>query len=581
MEPDASVVLPLVVADVTSASKQANDFLKLYVAPPYTSFRHVDPHELTIKLQSLEDVLNSLPAQLLSPPSEPVAEMLLGVQDDIGKVRKRYDKLLGSVRDDIAKGKSYETRKWRFNKKKWRPKDLSMSLQHVKDLIEMAAIRLEPLRSVVSLTTRFFDATEYLIDGGLSPAGPSRQERLGGGGRGGRERGEAGRRGRRRRTASPMSTVTSIMSTGSWGGYRTGGNGENDNTATTTRSTRRIRTTASHIRSITSLGPANTTPTHTNNNNNSNDNSSSDNASPPSSPPCLRPATGVHLNDDYSSDENLGGGVTWDASTRRSQSMVQPETISTLSVAPALRSTHAQDFEDKQHAEDIYRRALSYFYGTDVAQNQIRAIELFQESVDLGHPPAMYMLATHYENGIEKVLEKNNSRAAELYEKAAFKGVKYNPKTREAFYKLACCLDEGFGIAKDEQRAIDMYQRASEIGHAMASYKLGQIYFNGRGVTVNKKRAYDMFFRASSGGIGEGTRMLAYYYENGVGETPVMKKRAVEMYEQAGAEGDEEAKERAKVLRRKWKRSFLKKEDVEKPPTIVDGEERNRRRRLF
>lgn len=204
-------------------------------------------------------------------------------------------------------------------------------------------------------------------------------------------------------------------------------------------------------------------------------------------------------------------------------------------------------------------------------------MELLQESTNLGHAPEMYMLATHYENGLENVLPKNSARAVQLYEHAAFKGAKYNPKTREAFYKLASCLDAGTGVEKDEQRATDMYQRAAEKGHAKAAFKLTKIYDNGAGVSVNKRRAYDLYFIASSGGVTEATKMLAYFYEHGVGKTPVIRRRAVELYEQARAEGDEEAAERAQLLRRKW-RSLPKTQ--ESPPSIVDAEERRRRRRV-
>lgn len=335
MESDARVVLPLVLADVVSAHAQANDFLKLYVAPPFSSYGQIDPHDLTLKLRAIEDDLNSLPTQLLTLLSEPVAAMLSGVQENIAKVRKRYEKLLASVREDIAAGRKYDERKGiaAVFRKKWKPKDLGMALHHVKHLIEMASIRLEPLRAAVSLTTRFFDAMQYLTGGALS-RGDASGGRSVGVGVGVGVGGETGGGGRRRRAPSPMSTVTDIMSTGSWGGHvgdLTGGEGGNGGGTTTRRGRPRIR-------AITSTGRAAAATTNNNNNNNNINDSDSDNEPPPR-PPRRRPATGVHLNDNIPYDEDIGGGKAWDASTRRSRSMVQPDTVATLSLALALRST--------------------------------------------------------------------------------------------------------------------------------------------------------------------------------------------------------------------------------------------------
>jgi len=51
------------------------------------------------------------------------------------------------------------------------------------------------------------------------------------------------------------------------------------------------------------------------------------------------------------------------------------------------------------------------------------------------------------------------------------------------------CYDNGIGVEKDEQKAVEWYQKAAEQGHAKAQNSLGWCYANGTGIDKNGQMA--------------------------------------------------------------------------------------------
>ena len=59
------------------------------------------------------------------------------------------------------------------------------------------------------------------------------------------------------------------------------------------------------------------------------------------------------------------------------------------------------------------------------------------------------------------------------------------------------CYESGIGIEPDEKKAIESYERATEMGDSEAMCILGEYYLNGVGVEEDKKKAVELFKRAS------------------------------------------------------------------------------------
>ena len=93
-------------------------------------------------------------------------------------------------------------------------------------------------------------------------------------------------------------------------------------------------------------------------------------------------------------------------------------------------------------------------------------LAMIQKRVDAGDPLSICHLATKYRLG-ELGLEKDMTRAVELYERAAELGDK------RAHYNLGVLYDEEAGVERDIATAFRHYEAAAMCGHVDARYNLG------------------------------------------------------------------------------------------------------------
>ena len=91
---------------------------------------------------------------------------------------------------------------------------------------------------------------------------------------------------------------------------------------------------------------------------------------------------------------------------------------------------------------------------------------MVQKRIDAGDPVAIWHLGTKYCFG-QNGLKKDVTRAVELYERAAELGVK------QAHYNLGVLYDVGTDVEKDMDKAIRHYEAAAMSGHDVARYILG------------------------------------------------------------------------------------------------------------
>ena len=98
--------------------------------------------------------------------------------------------------------------------------------------------------------------------------------------------------------------------------------------------------------------------------------------------------------------------------------------------------------------------------------NPSEALTMIQKRVDAGDPVAIYHLGQQYRFGLLG-LEKDVTRAVELYERAAELGLK------GAHFSLGVLHDEGTDVEKDIAKAIRHYEAAAMSGHVAARHNLG------------------------------------------------------------------------------------------------------------
>lgn len=77
-----------------------------------------------------------------------------------------------------------------------------------------------------------------------------------------------------------------------------------------------------------------------------------------------------------------------------------------------------------------------------------------------------------------------------------------------AQYLLATFIEQGNGVPRDEQAAIDLYRRAAEQGHGAAQCRLGRALLDGCGVAQSRAEGESWLRQAALGGDAEAAAML-------------------------------------------------------------------------
>ncbi|GBB93164.1 hypothetical protein RclHR1_02120016 [Rhizophagus clarus] len=90
----------------------------------------------------------------------------------------------------------------------------------------------------------------------------------------------------------------------------------------------------------------------------------------------------------------------------------------------------------------------------------------------------------------------------------------------------------GIGTDVNKQKAVELFQKATNLGNSIAQYDLGNCYLYGIGVDTDYKKAFELFKKSAEGGYSEGIVQLGNCYENEIG-TSTNKEKAFELYKEA------------------------------------------------
>jgi hypothetical protein len=89
---------------------------------------------------------------------------------------------------------------------------------------------------------------------------------------------------------------------------------------------------------------------------------------------------------------------------------------------------------------------------------------------------------------------KEYSKAKEMWESLG-------DSNSNAMVNLGTMYVKGFGMAKNIQKAYELFERAASLGHETAAFYLGGMYENGIGVTVNKPQSIRYYTVAAEAGM--------------------------------------------------------------------------------
>lgn len=168
-----------------------------------------------------------------------------------------------------------------------------------------------------------------------------------------------------------------------------------------------------------------------------------------------------------------------------------PAPVPQTSVAAAPRDESPQA---------LYRRGLRYARGDGVAQDDARAVALWQRAAEQGDANAQNALGEAYLNGRGVVPDEQQ---ALRWIKAAAEQDQPDAETR-----LASMLFERATGREEKMRAVRLWRRAAQQGNAQAQYRLGLLLERGGLVHRNLREAAKLYAAAAAGGNADAQARL-------------------------------------------------------------------------
>lgn len=161
----------------------------------------------------------------------------------------------------------------------------------------------------------------------------------------------------------------------------------------------------------------------------------------------------------------------------------------TTTTSWAVQQQEREIAEQKRIAEEKEREAKR------IAEEQAKVRQEFINDSTLaaqGNVEAQMRMATKFENG--ENVAKDINKAIELYKKAGNQG---NVKAQ---LHLGDVYSKGLGVDKDEKEAMEWYRKAAEAGNADGQYNLGSCYYYGIGTAKDIKTGMEWTNKAATQG---------------------------------------------------------------------------------
>ncbi len=139
--------------------------------------------------------------------------------------------------------------------------------------------------------------------------------------------------------------------------------------------------------------------------------------------------------------------------------------------AALKKYTKAYEINNK-NAEAAFKIGICTLKGYGVKKNDEKAFEWFCRGAELGSCSAAYMKGECFFFGVG--ITQELSVAAKCFEKSIALA-KTDEEAIPAIFALAQCLEYGYGVAKDLQRALELYKRVALQEYAKGCYHTGRL----------------------------------------------------------------------------------------------------------
>lgn len=107
-----------------------------------------------------------------------------------------------------------------------------------------------------------------------------------------------------------------------------------------------------------------------------------------------------------------------------------------------------------------------------------------------------------------------------------------NQDNGDGLWILALAYEHGRGVVQDKKKAVELYKKGAEMGHAKCQHSLGCYYIRGEITPKDEKKAFELFEQSAEKGYGLAMKALGNCYQFGTGTNYDMNK-AIEWYEKS------------------------------------------------
>ena len=177
---------------------------------------------------------------------------------------------------------------------------------------------------------------------------------------------------------------------------------------------------------------------------------------------------------------------------------------------------------DEMHDPSLQQRP-------DITSTQY--LQPLHQAAEIGDPFALFNLGVRNE---KRGIAQDKKKAIELFQRAADLG------NADAMNKLGVYHYKGNGVLQDKKKSIELYQKAADMGNTDAMFNLAVCYERGEGVSQDKKKAIELYQRASDMGNTDAMVNLGACYDKGNGVSQD-KKKAFQLFQDAADMGNTDA----------------------------------------